>query len=98
MSLLNRITGMMVAPVLVCSAFAQEASKSQPPVWSAKPDIAAFNQLEDGRLAAAQKYVDTMTAVKGQRTIENTLVPFDAAVTQLNSTIYLSVMMQQTHP
>jgi thimet oligopeptidase len=98
MSLLNRLSGIMVALALVCAAYAQEAPKSQPPVWSAKPDISAFNQLEDGRLGAAQKYVDTMIAVKGPRTIENTLVPFDAAVTQLNSTIYLSVMMQQTHP
>jgi thimet oligopeptidase len=98
MSFLNRLTTGMFALALVCGAHAQEAPKSQPPLWSAKPDITAFNKIEDDRLAAGQKSVDSMLAVKGQRTVENTLVPFDAAVTQLNSTIYFSVMMQQIHP
>jgi thimet oligopeptidase len=88
----------MFALALVCGAHAQEAPKSQPPLWSGKPDITAFNKIEDDRLAAGQKFVDSMLAVKGQRTVGNTLVPFDAAVTQLNSTIYFSVMMQQIHP
>src|SRR6516225_4568321 len=98
MSFLNRLTAGMFAFALVCGAQAQEAPKSQPPLWSAKPGIADFNKIEDNRLAAGQKFVDSMLAVKGQRTVENTLVPFDAAITQLNSTIYFSAMMQQIHP
>lgn len=90
---------LFVAPaVFVPATFAQQMPSSQPPVWSTKPDIAAFNKMEEARLAAAQTAIDQMVAVKGPRTIENTLVPYDEAVRQLNSAGYLSGLMQQVHP
>jgi thimet oligopeptidase len=74
------------------------AQISQPTVWAAKPDVASFDKMENDRLAAAQHSVDTVVAVKGQRTIENTLAPFDEAIRQINSTAYLAGLMQQVHP
>lgn len=76
----------------------QELPSSQPSVWATKPDVTAFEKMENDRLAAAQKAVDQIVAVKGGWTIENTLAPFDEATRQLNATIEFSSFMQQVHP
>jgi thimet oligopeptidase len=89
------------AIVLVCfftALQAQEISNSQPPVWSSKPDVAAFEKTENDRLVAAQQAIDQVLAVKGARTIENTLVPFDDAIQHINSTLYFSGLMEAVHP
>ena len=53
-------------PVLLAAAAgAQQMPKSQPPLWAAKPDVAAFEKLEAGRLAEAQKHIDRVLAVTG---------------------------------
>jgi len=57
----------------------QELPSSQPSIWATKPDVTAFEKMENNRLAAAQKAVDQIVAVKGGWTIENTLAPFDEA-------------------
>ena len=72
--------------------------QSQPPLWASKPDVAAFEKLEAGRLTEAQKHVDRVLAVTGARTVENTLRPFDAALEQINSANYFASLMQQVHP
>ncbi|MGA2979543.1 MAG: M3 family metallopeptidase [Terriglobales bacterium] len=84
--------------LLVTTVAAQELPKSQPPVWSAKPDVAAFEKMENDRLAAVQRAIDKIVAVKGLRTIENTLAPYDEAIRQLNAASYFSGLMQQVHP
>jgi len=71
---------------------------SQPSIWATKPDVTAFEKMENERLAAAQRAIDQIVAAKGGRTIENTLVPFDEATRQLNATIEFSSFMQQVHP
>lgn len=66
--------------LLATTVAAQEVPKDQPPLWSAKPDVAAFEKMENDRLASAQRAVDQIVAAKGPKTIENTLVPYDDAV------------------
>ena len=84
--------------IAICSVSLIAQDASQPTIWSAQPDVAAFEKIENDRLAAAQKAIDEVVAVKDARTIENTLVPFDEAVHQLNSAQYFSGLMQQVHP
>ena len=89
------------AALVVCCAAslaAQDMPKSQPPLWAAKPDVAAFEKMENDRLAAAQQSVDAIVAVKGPRTIENTLVPYDNAIRQINAVAYVSNLIQEVHP
>ena len=86
---------LLLSSLLVTGAAAQI---TQPTVWAAKPDVAAFEKMENDRLAAAQQSIGKLVAVKGQRTIENTLVPFDEAIRQINSTAYLAGLLQQVHP
>jgi thimet oligopeptidase len=76
---------------------AQEFPASQPPVWS-RPDAAAFDKLENERLATAERSIANIAAVRGTHTIENTLAHYDNAVRLLNTANYLSSLMQQVHP
>lgn len=77
---------------------AQPVEISQPTIWAAKPDITAFEKVENERLAAARRSVDELVAAKAPRTIENTLVPFDDAIQHINSAAYFAGLMQQVHP
>ncbi|MBV9145411.1 MAG: Zn-dependent oligopeptidase [Acidobacteria bacterium] len=89
---------LILLPILfVVTLMAQETS-TQPTIWAAKPDVTAFEKVENDRLAAAQKAVDELVAVKEARTIDNTLAPFDEAVHQLGSAQYFAGLMQQVHP
>jgi thimet oligopeptidase len=83
---------------LAAAAGAQQMPQSQPPLWATKPDVAAFEKVEAGRLAEAQKHIDRVLAVTGTRTVENTLRPFDAALEQINSANSFASLMQQVHP
>jgi thimet oligopeptidase len=86
-------------PVFLATALlAQKITVSQPTIWASKPDVAAFEKIENDRLAAVQRSIDTLLAVKGKRTIENTLVPYDEAVRQNNSAAYFAGLMEQVHP
>lgn len=87
--------------LIICFALcasAQDASTSQPTIWANKPDIAAFDKIENDHLASAQQAVDRLTAVKGARTVDNTIAPFDDAVRQLNTSGYFAGLMLQVHP
>jgi thimet oligopeptidase len=84
--------------LLAVPVAAQQMPKDQPPLWSTEPDIAAFEKMENDRLAAAQRAIDQIVAAEGSRRIENTLAPYDEATRQLNSAIYFSTLMQQLHP
>ena len=93
-----KLSVLVVALVLALASFSPAQAVSQAPIWSSKPDAQAFEKAVNDRLAAAQKSVDQIVSVKGKRTIENTLTPFDEAVRQINSAAYLSGLMQQVHP
>ena len=83
---------------LVLGVSAGGGQTSQPTVWATKPDAAAFEKIVNDRLVAGQSYIDKMLAVKGSRTIENTLVPYDESVREVNTGGYLANMMFQVHP
>jgi thimet oligopeptidase len=87
-----------VGLLVISGVVALGQAPSQPTVWASKPDVAGFQKMVTDRLAAAQTSIDQVTAVKGARTIDNTIVPFDEAVRQINSSIYLASLIQQVHP
>ncbi len=93
---LSRIVSVLLLVICICAA--QDELKNQPTVWADKPDIAAFNKVENDRLAGAQKSVDQLLAVNGARTIDNTLVPYDDAVRQLNTASYFAGLLTFVHP
>src|SRR5882672_11907807 len=99
MLLAARLAVLFCLPIFLAAVLsAQSTTISQPTLWVSKPDVAAFEKIENDRLAAGQRAIDTLLAVKGTRTIENTLVPFDEAVRQNNSAGYFAGLMEQVHP
>jgi thimet oligopeptidase len=86
----------VLAFILSASSFGQ--SPSQPTIWASKPGVAGFEKIVDDRLAAANAAIARISSVQGGRTIANTLEPFDNAIEQINSSLYLSALMQQVHP
>jgi thimet oligopeptidase len=84
--------------ILVVMLSAQTAKISQPTIWAEKPDVAGFEKIEADRLAAGRRAIDELLAVKGPRTIANTLVAYDQAVRQNNSAGYFAGLMEQVHP
>jgi thimet oligopeptidase len=53
-------------------------------IWVGNPDAAKARAWADAHMAAAQAQVDSLLAVKGARTVENTLRPFDEAQRELD--------------
>lgn len=98
MSLARILTALCLPFALVAVSSAQRVSVAQPTLWANKPDVSAFEKTVSERLAAAQHAIDTLVAAKGPRTIDNTLVPFDEAIRQINSGAYFASLMQQVHP
>ena len=98
MGLLLRYAFLLSIPLLFAATVIAQEAATQPTLWSAKPDVTAFEKIENDRLAAAQKAIDQLVAVKEPRTIENTLAPYDEAVHQLGSAQYFAGLMQQVHP
>jgi len=77
------------------------ASKSgvdDSPFWNSRPDAAAFTKLMDDQLALARKSLDQLLAVKGTRTIENTLVPYDEIQLHLDVVSSQASLLEAVHP
>ena len=68
------------------------------PFWTGKPDAATFTRIQDERLAKAQQTLDRMLAVKGKRTIENTLRLFDEVQIYLDAAGQQAGLIQEVHP
>lgn len=70
-------------------------------VWVAGNDPAALDAWVSARLASAQASIDKLTSVTGERTVENTLRPYDDAVEQLalaGNEAYLMFSVGDTAP
>jgi len=91
------LLGSIAASVASVSG-AQDFPKDQPPIWSTKPDVAAFEAIENAKLDAAQRAIDGIGAVAGPRTIDNTLTKYDEALRQSNAAMYFSSLMEAVHP
>jgi thimet oligopeptidase len=97
MTTVKAIAAALALAMVATSAGAQDV-KLPPPVWSTKPDLAQFEAMENADLAAAQKSIDQLVAATGTRTIDNTLVPLDHAVQEIDTANNLANLMQNLHP
>jgi thimet oligopeptidase len=98
MRIINPCVVGFITAAVAAIAGAQESPQAQPPIWSTKPDVAAFEKIENDRLEAAQRSIDRIAAVKGPRTIDNTLSNYDEALTLINAALYFSSLMEAAHP
>jgi thimet oligopeptidase len=98
MSIFSSRSHVIVLLLLATAVAAQQPPIDQPPLWSARPDVDAFEKIENDHLAAAQHAIDQIDATKGSRTIDNTLAPYDEAIRQLHAASYFANLMQELHP
>jgi thimet oligopeptidase len=68
------------------------------PFWTGKPNAAQFKARTEKRLANAQAALDRVLAVKGKRTVANTLEPFDEIARQLDMAGSQSGLMEEVSP
>jgi thimet oligopeptidase len=79
-----------IAGVVAVMAAAQNEAAAKYPngdplhIWVGNPDAAKARAWAEAHMAAAQAQIDALLAVKGQRTVENTLRPFDEASRELD--------------
>ncbi|HSK73889.1 MAG TPA: hypothetical protein VK892_19480, partial [Pyrinomonadaceae bacterium] len=96
---MNRIwcllaTAVIILPFGYISAFAMDDK----PFWTNGLEAAAFSKIQDERLQKAQEAINRMLAVKGKRTIKNTLAPYDEALLFLDAAGAQAGLMQEVHP
>jgi thimet oligopeptidase len=79
------IVGVATAVAAAQGASGWDAKLGDPlHIWVGNPDAAKARAWADAHMAAAQAQVDALLAVKGARTPENTLRPFDEAQRELD--------------
>src|ERR1039457_254053 len=83
--------------VTMQSSIAQTATYG-PHRWDKPLDPAIFEKRINEQLDLAQKSIDQVLAVKGSRTVENTLAPYDSAVQCLDTAGMQSGVMQTVSP
>ncbi len=94
----------VLAAVLAASPVARPAlaggaaTPVQPPFWTGHPDAVQFAKQVDDHLANAKADIARMLAVKGKRTVENTLQPYDDAAIELDAAGAISGLIEQVHP
>jgi len=66
------------------TTFAQTGA-TMTPFWTGMKDATTFERAMDARLAHAKATLDKMLAVKGARTIDNTLRPYDDVLLELDA-------------
>jgi len=88
----------LICSICVIAAVALGQAPAQPTVWASQPDVTGFEKIVNDRLASGQMALDKIVAVKGARTIENTLAVYDEAVRSINSAQYLASLVESVHP
>ena len=83
---------------LTMTAQAQQFPASQPGIWAHAPTADSFEATVEAHIKAATRLIATLKQHHGQRTVANTLAPYDAALTQLNSGLYFCALMEAVHP
>src|SRR3989442_656727 len=68
------------------------------PFFSGGPDVAAFQGSVGADLKAAQDALDQLLAVKGKRTIDNTLTRYNEIMIRAENAAYESHLMESVHP
>lgn len=90
----------LILSMTVLSAMTGSAAmnSNDEPFWTGKPDAAQFTRIQDERLAKAQEALNRLLAVKGKRTFENTLEPYDEILTYLDAAGQQAGLIQEVHP
>ena len=68
------------------------------PFWNTQPDAAAFERQHEQRLERARSALGRLESATGQRTLANTLEPYDEAVIELDAVGGQASLIENVHP
>jgi thimet oligopeptidase len=77
---------------------AAEATATHPWNRNGNIDAAGLENWVQGRLARQSQLIDTLLGVQGERSLENTLRPYDDAVATLSATGSLASLLDSVYP
>ena len=86
------------APARRSPASAPAADARNLPFWTGKPDSVQFEAIQEKRLATAKARVEQLKAVRGPRTLANTLQPYDEALRELDLAGSQSNLVSENEP
>jgi len=108
---MRRIPGFWLAVVLSLAVTPATTGQTTPPTaptaltgastapfWTGTPDAAGFDRLMNARLVQARELLATLVAVKGARTIDNTLRVLDDIQLELDAVGQQAQLIQSVHP
>ncbi|MGI8670912.1 MAG: M3 family metallopeptidase [Aridibacter sp.] len=73
-------------------------AKNDKPFWTKGLTAEKFTQIQETRLKDAEKILKKMTSLKGKRTVENTLKPYDEIQVLLDAAGNQAGLMENVHP
>ncbi len=95
----------LVAAILICAgampltAFGATApGRNDSPFWTGMPSAATFSKRQGVRLAQARAAIEKLVAVKGTRTVANTLTVYDEIQILLDQAGAQASLIQNVHP
>jgi thimet oligopeptidase len=91
-------TCLAVATVVAQVPSAQRSEAVDSSFTAGVTDVASMQKAVDARLARAQGLLDDLIAVKGQRTVANTLAPYDDLIEEIRTASGLAGIMAAVHP
>ena len=89
---------MVVALALAAAGLAPAQQPVSTPFTDGITDAASLKRVVDARMARARTLLDSMLAVKGPRTVANTLAPYDELIDQLFTASGQAGIMAELHP
>ena len=93
-SVLRCFLGSLVAfSTITCAVLPAHAQDDSLHIWAGKLDRPGAEKWVENHLSREQKFIDKLLAVKGTRTVENTLRPFDDAQNELSIAGFESYLM-----
>jgi len=92
------LLALLVAAPAHSASTASTSSGDNTPFWTGKPNAAQFKERQEKRLALAKTAMDKLLAVKGTRTIANTLGLFDEIERQLDMAGSQSGLIEEVSP
>jgi Zn-dependent oligopeptidase len=88
----------LASPLTLAPRADAQTGATSTPFWTGMSDATAFERAMDARLGHARTRLDAILAVKGGRSIDNTLRPYDDVLLELDAVSSQAQLIQSVHP
>ncbi len=94
----RRLACALVIWLVGCAPALAQTGATNTPFWTGMADAGTFERAMDARLAHARTTLDRMLALKGARTVDNTLRAYDDVLLELDAVASQAQLIQSVHP